>query len=267
MQQYVDDAIAGISVDFSNSMLLDGTQAMTANMDLGGFQINDLATPTASGDATNKDYVDQAISGIDTSKWDTSGNELSGSEVLGSTNNQNVTLIRNGSTELELQDGQIEHSSSIVPISDNSLNLGASGFDYVKVYTKSVGNTDAGSFTISQNNVDAITIDDIEAQVDRHLVIQSKGSDNENKVFNVKNSVGVSVASIDEDGDMIVNDLTVNGVETVVGNIQAQSDLLLEGNLTVSGSVTLGNESTDAINFVGRSETDLNMNNNFITKA
>jgi len=89
------------------------------------------------------------------------------------------------------------------------------------------------------------------------LIIYSNAGDAETKVFNVKNSGGTSVASIDEDGDMIVNDLTVNGAETVVGNITGQSSLSLEQNLIVSGytdlkgTVTLGDATGDDVTFNG----------------
>lgn len=45
----------------TNTMLLDGTQAMTANMDLGSNKIVNVATPTSANDAANKAYVDAKI--------------------------------------------------------------------------------------------------------------------------------------------------------------------------------------------------------------
>jgi hypothetical protein len=45
-------------------MLLDGTQAMTANMPLGSNRITGLATPTATDDATTKAYVDGLVTGL-----------------------------------------------------------------------------------------------------------------------------------------------------------------------------------------------------------
>ena len=53
---YTDNKVSDLS---DASMLLDGSQAMNADMSLGENKITSLATPTASGDATNKDYVDQ----------------------------------------------------------------------------------------------------------------------------------------------------------------------------------------------------------------
>jgi hypothetical protein len=96
------------------------------------------------------------------------------------------------------------------------------------------------------------------------LELQADAADAEAKLFQVKNSGGTPVAFIDEDGDMTVNDLTVNGAETIVGIVTTQSALNVEGALSVSGTVTLGNEATDDINFTGRAATDLNMNSNNI---
>ena len=92
------------------------------------------------------------------------------------------------------------------------------------------------------------------------LIVKANASDAEQKIFNVKNSSDVSVAFIDEDGDMTVNNLTVNGVETVVGTMNAQSNLLLTGDFSVSGNVTLGNNSSDNISFLGRASTNIDLN-------
>ena len=96
------------------------------------------------------------------------------------------------------------------------------------------------------------------------LIVQANAGDNETKIFNVKDSAGNSVASIDEDGDMIVNDLTVNGVETIVGTITAESELLVEGNFSASGNVTLGSDSSDSITFNGVMANNIDMSTNKI---
>jgi hypothetical protein len=96
--------------------------------------------------------------------------------------------------------------------------------------------------------------------VGEKLVIKANSGDVEEKIFNIKNANDVSVAFIDEDGDMTVNNLTVNGVETVVGTINAQSNLLISGDFSVSGNVTLGNNSSDNISFLGKASTNINLN-------
>lgn len=49
----------------TNTMLLDGTQAMTADMLLGGFKITNLGTPSGAADAATKGYVDGLATGLD----------------------------------------------------------------------------------------------------------------------------------------------------------------------------------------------------------
>jgi hypothetical protein len=49
---YVTQEIANYSVQ------TDGSRAMEGDLDMGGYKITNLATPTASGDAATKDYVD-----------------------------------------------------------------------------------------------------------------------------------------------------------------------------------------------------------------
>ena len=43
---------------------LDGTNAMTADLNAGGFKVTNLADPTASTDAATKNYVDNAVTGL-----------------------------------------------------------------------------------------------------------------------------------------------------------------------------------------------------------
>ena len=53
--------VAASSVIGPGYMALNGTLTMKAAMNLGGFKINNVATPEASGDATNKSYVDTQV--------------------------------------------------------------------------------------------------------------------------------------------------------------------------------------------------------------
>ena len=48
----------------SNTMLLDGTQAMAANLNMGSNNIINLTDPTSAQQAATKNYVDNAIQGI-----------------------------------------------------------------------------------------------------------------------------------------------------------------------------------------------------------
>lgn len=61
---------AGAAIDSSkladgaNFIKKDGTVAMTGDLNLGNQKVVSLGTPTASGDATNKSYVDGLISAL-----------------------------------------------------------------------------------------------------------------------------------------------------------------------------------------------------------
>jgi hypothetical protein len=48
----------------ANKLALNGTQAMQANLSLGGNRITNLAMPTAASDAATKDYVDSFVQGL-----------------------------------------------------------------------------------------------------------------------------------------------------------------------------------------------------------
>jgi len=185
------------------------TAVSDSNLNMGSNNITNLSNPVNPQDASTKNYTDTAITTLDNAKWDKTGNSLTGTEKFGSSNNQDVTFVRNDITQFQMQDTQVHF--------------------------------------------------------DTHLVVQASVSDNESKIFNVKNSLGVSVASIDEDGDMIVRDLYVGGVETVIGTITAESDLNVQGSLLVEGNTTLGDASTDVINFVAKAGTVLDMDNHKIT--
>jgi len=88
------------------------------------------------------------------------------------------------------------------------------------------------------------------------LIIDAATGDSGVHVFDVKNHLGISVASINELGDLICNDLQVKGAETVVG-ILSGSSLTLTGDLNVSGyaqinsTVVLGANSSDTVTFNG----------------
>lgn len=62
-KQYVDAAVPTSASLNATYLRVDGTNAATANLNIGGFQLKNLATPTLNGDAATKQYVDAAVSG------------------------------------------------------------------------------------------------------------------------------------------------------------------------------------------------------------
>ena len=57
-------AEAGIAAA-ANVLLKDGSVALTGNLSAGGYKITSLGTPTSSGDAASKSYVDALLQGLD----------------------------------------------------------------------------------------------------------------------------------------------------------------------------------------------------------
>lgn len=68
--------IASLSTSQSNYVLLNGTAAMTGNLQMGNNKITGLATPTANTDAATKAYVDSVAGGGGSSQWTTTGSNI-----------------------------------------------------------------------------------------------------------------------------------------------------------------------------------------------
>ena len=58
---HVDDNFNTLLNAVNGKLDLDGTSTPTANISMGSHKITNIATPTASGDAATKGYVDSAI--------------------------------------------------------------------------------------------------------------------------------------------------------------------------------------------------------------
>lgn len=58
---HVDDNFNTLLSGVNNKLDLDGTSTPTADISMGGHKLTNLATPTASADATTKGYVDTAL--------------------------------------------------------------------------------------------------------------------------------------------------------------------------------------------------------------
>ena len=94
------------------------------------------------------------------------------------------------------------------------------------------------------------------------------------KLVDVQTSAGVSKFSVDEDGDVIANDLLVNGVMSVVQGSTMQDSLTITGALIANGAVTLGdgadlvavNAGTQAFT-IDSSNLDLSSDGELITSS
>ena len=61
---HVDDNFNTLLSGVNNKLDLDGTSTPTADISMGGHKLTNLATPTASADATSKGYVDGQLTGF-----------------------------------------------------------------------------------------------------------------------------------------------------------------------------------------------------------
>jgi hypothetical protein len=90
----------------SRYLKLDGTNAMSANLDAGGFNVSNLAEPVAPTDAATKNYVDNAVTGL---TWKTAvlnattaNVTLSGEQTIdGILTNASRILVKNQTNQTE----------------------------------------------------------------------------------------------------------------------------------------------------------------------
>lgn len=58
------DGTLAFLTDINTALLIDGSNAMAANLDAGSFKVINVDTPTADNDAANKIYVDTFVTGL-----------------------------------------------------------------------------------------------------------------------------------------------------------------------------------------------------------
>ena len=103
---YTLDIDATVTTNSGTQTLTNKTlgsgNALGANLDAASYKITNLGTPTASGDAVNKSYVDGLTSGLE---WKAAVNLLATSNVslTGTTN----TLVIDGHSALEVTDNNV----------------------------------------------------------------------------------------------------------------------------------------------------------------
>jgi hypothetical protein len=95
MKNYVDNAIAGVQQgDTSQFLFINGTRAMTGNLQLGNQQITGLVTGSAGTTAVNRSYVDSGLPYVLASN---SSLILAGNTSYVSSTNSSLALVTNAS--------------------------------------------------------------------------------------------------------------------------------------------------------------------------
>jgi hypothetical protein len=144
-------------------MLVDGSRAMTGNLSLGSKYINNVITGGLGSDATNKSYVDSAVSGM--SNYNASYNDLIRSDYVYTGNGSyvltnNGSYITGGNTSYFLVDGSRAMTGNLSLGSKyiNSVISGNLGSDAVnKSYVDSMSSNYNASYVTTTNTSYVLT--------------------------------------------------------------------------------------------------------------
>ena len=101
------DGLNGLDSRISGSaLLLDGSNSMLSNLNVGTHKLINVVDPAISTDGANKNYVDTAISSAGTSYLQLSGGTMSGTLNMGNNDIINIKMLKSVvGSDLTLQRG------------------------------------------------------------------------------------------------------------------------------------------------------------------
>lgn len=232
------------TLDFLKS---DGSVQLTANWDVGSFQLNNVVDPTLAQDAATKNYVDSALSGYIkedgtvplTANWSVGGFSLS--EVAGilSTTDQNVQISAQGSGSVlfeALSGGKIELNCGANPVQfDSDADLTGNNLLNVNTITAGSGDTafnrsSAGNWVVTPNgpaNHVQIGIGGLVAAANNRIGFSSTNSDATQAVDAAFCRTGSSAVSLGDgnlgntSGSLTLRTVVISGSTSGTISIQA----------------------------------------------
>ena len=241
---------------------LGSSTSLGADLDADGYKIHFVGTPTATGDAANKGYVDTELSNHNNSTSEVHG--VTGN-VVGTTDSQtlsNKTIsdalkFNNGGADSTIYaDGNnlsiYANNDLYLNTNNGNINLQPDGEAQVygdRIVTEDANQTisnktlssttlgdnlNANSYTVTNlsnpsNNSDAATKEYVDTQVSDSL-LTFYGTTNEIEVSKIGNDVTIGLP----------DDVTISG-ELTAGTAHVNGNLQVDGDLNVTGSINAVN--------------------------
>jgi hypothetical protein len=261
------------------------------SVDVSGAKITSLATPTANTDAVNKQYVDLAISTVESNTdFDYAADVGSGTlnlstetfSIFGGTGITTTANTTADSITITLDD------TAVVANTYDS-TTGIPGFTvdeqgrltdaFTSDTLENMSQIDVGNLSFSNNDI-------ISTNTNGNIIFDANGTGSVQvissttqelgsssiKTFDIIDTLSATLFSVSENGDTtITGDLTVNGegVSSFAGDVRIEGDLTLvqgntefsislvgealelPGDLVVKGNTTLGDEPSDTVTITG----------------